>query len=156
LFTLLAMFVSHPSVSLLLLQSAKPEAHAPLHTPLAQDGLETLLPLQVWLHPPQWVALVWVLVSQPLVTNPSQLPNPALQAIAHVPDWQRAVPLVELHTVPQPPQLEGLVATFVSQPLLTNPSQSAQPALQDAIVQLPLEHPAVPLATEQLFPQLPQ
>jgi hypothetical protein len=154
--TLLEMLVSQPLVSLLPSQSAKPDAHAPEQTPLTQEGLGTLLVLQACPQPPHALVLFWVLVSHPSKAEPLQLPKPGLQAMAQVPDWHRGVPLVPLQTLLQTPQLVGSEAVLVSQPLLTIPSQLAQPGLQEAIVQLPLEQPAVPLATEQLLPQLPQ
>lgn len=52
---------------------------------------------------------------------------------------QVAEPLVELQTVPQPPQL--LVnARSASQPFAGLPSQSAQPALHEAMPHAPATH----------------
>jgi len=57
---------------------------------------------------------------------------------------------------PQPPQFDGSVLVFTSQPLAGFLSQSAKPGLQVATVHKPLAQPAVPLAMEQTCPQLPQ
>ena len=60
--------------------------------------------MQVEPQSPQLLVVVKA-VSQPVPTLESQLPQPALQLIEQVPLLQLGVPLVELHTVPQPPQL---------------------------------------------------
>jgi hypothetical protein len=70
------------------------------------------------------LTLVLVLVSQPLLTKPSQLPKPALQVMVQLPAVQAAVPLLLLQTLPQLPQLLVLLR-FTSQPLAGLLSQSA-------------------------------
>src|SRR5258708_18131397 len=52
-------------------------------------------------------------------------------------------------TLAQSPQLFTLLAMFVSQPLARVPSQLAKPALQAAMLQIPIAHAGVPLATLQ-------
>jgi hypothetical protein len=47
-------------------------------------------------HAPQF-DVVAVEISQPLEARPSQLPNPALHAIAQVPEVHEGVPLLLLH-----------------------------------------------------------
>ena len=48
-----ARFTSHPSVCLFSLQSAKPEAHVPEHTPLVHDAV-TWFVEHATPHPPQF------------------------------------------------------------------------------------------------------
>ena len=70
-------------------------------------------------------------VSQPSEPAPPlQLPQPALQSIPHRPALQVAVPLVDEQTMPQPPQLFGLLVISVSHPSLGFPLQSPKPGLQ--------------------------
>jgi hypothetical protein len=93
---------------------------------------------------PQWLRSVLRFVSQPLLSLPSQLPQPLLQeAIWHVPVEQVAVALVREHVIPHAPQFMS-VLSCVSQPLLSLPSQLPQPLLQ---MQEPAEQ-------EALAPQL--
>ena len=112
--------------------------------------------LHVCPHPPQLEVELCVLTSHPLLASPSQLPKPGLQAMVHVPEEQMGVPEVPLQTVEQVPQWLVSLAVLTSHPLLTRPSQSAQPGLHDAIVHEPPWQPALPFAMEQLLPQLPQ
>ena len=58
--------------------------------------------------------------------------------------------------MPQAPQLLGSTTTWTSQPSAGWPLQSAYPALQPAILQLPAEHAGVALAKRQVLPQTPQ
>jgi hypothetical protein len=59
----------------------------PLHDAMSQSAdthaVEATLPvhtaLQLLLHPPQWEALVTMLISHPSALAPLQLPKPALQ-----------------------------------------------------------------------------
>lgn len=79
--------------------------------------------------------VVLVLVSQPLLAVPSQLPVPAGHADTiklHLDAAQVAmVPTGAAHTPPQRPQLFGSpAAVFVSHPLAGSPSQFAYPASQ--------------------------
>src|SRR6185312_4722125 len=66
---------------------------------------------------------------------PSQLPNPALQAMTpHMPLAHPETAFARLHLVPQPPQLFGSVRTLTQDPL-----QFVSPVWQ-LTVHLPLEH----------------
>jgi len=99
------------------------------------------------LHPPQLVALVLVLVSQPLATAPSQFPNPAEQVMLHTPPAQPGVPPVVEQRVPQAPQLFTSVRMAVSQP-------SPEVALQSrrSLGQFTLEVPHIDAAHTALVP----
>lgn len=132
--TVVFRFVSQPVLTL-----PSQLAHPALQLPMVQEP-----PLQSWLafgrlqalpQAPQWLGFVLLFVSQPLSAFPSQLRNGALQTMPHLPALQPAVPLVELHCLPQLPQLPGSVATFVSQPLASTPSQFSQPGSQLLILQ---------------------
>jgi hypothetical protein len=92
---------------------------------------------------PQLVTVVLRLVSQPSALAPLQLPKPTLHAaMPHTPAEHEAVPLAMEHTFPQRPQLATVVLRFTSQPSLTTPLQSANPALH-----MPMPHtPPVQLA----------
>jgi len=68
--------------------------------------------------------LVPRLTSQPFETKVSQLPKPLVQVIEHALPLQVAVPLVELQTLLQAPQLAESVVRFASQPLEYLVSQS--------------------------------
>ncbi len=58
--------------------------------------------------------------------------------------------------MPHVPQLETLLERSVSQPLASEPSQSPQPPLHEAITQLPVAQLAVACARLQAVPQEPQ
>jgi len=102
------------------------------------------------------LATVPRLASQPLTTLPSQLPNPAPQAIAHAPAEQLGVPPAELQAVAQLPQCAVLVVVSVSQPSPAEPLQSPKPVLQLVTTQVPVAHVPVPFAGLQAAPQAPQ
>ncbi|MDB6109807.1 MAG: hypothetical protein JWR69_1557, partial [Pedosphaera sp.] len=78
LLALVAMLVSQPSVCLLPLQSAKPEAQAPLQTPLLQVGVMWLVE-QTVPQLPQLAGSELMLTSQPSAELPLQFENPTLQ-----------------------------------------------------------------------------
>ena len=63
---------------------------------------------------------------------------------------------IGMQTLPQVPQLFTLLTMFVSQPLARVPSQLAKPALQEAMVQMPIVQAGLPLATLQTDPHDPQ
>jgi hypothetical protein len=69
-----------------------------------------------------------MLVSQPLDAAPSQLPQPDSHAIAQTPCMHDGVPWLELHCLPQSPQLVALLNRLVSQPFVLSASQSPKPA----------------------------
>src|SRR5438477_465789 len=102
---------SQPSDCLLLLQSAKPASHIPVHAPLPHSGVAMWLPLQTVVHTPQWLGSPSREISQPLVRrSPSQSPKPVTQAPVHPPLMQLRDPIFTLlleHTWLQPPQLSG-------------------------------------------------
>ena len=98
LLELLVVFSSQPSIFLLLLQSPKPALQAPVHTLAVQVGEAMLLLEQTAPQPPQLLALVAVLISQPLARLLSQ--SAKLGEHAHV------LPpgvLVQAMLAPQPP-----------------------------------------------------
>jgi hypothetical protein len=107
------MLVSQPSAAL---QSAKPEAQAPVHVPFVQIGVGTLLLLHVFPHPPQFATDVLILVSQPFGSWSSQSPYPELQVkMEQIPMAHVGVAFGGEQATPQPPQFEG-VLMFVSHP----------------------------------------
>jgi hypothetical protein len=109
------VFVSQP-LSTLESQSAKPTLQVAMrHTPPLQADV-ALGSEQARLHAPQWVRLVCVSTSQPLVTLPSQLPRPVVQAMLHTPPAQLAVPPMFEQVLPQAPQLATSVRIVASQP----------------------------------------
>lgn len=103
-------------------------------------------------HIPQLLTFVVVLISQPLATLLSQLAKPMLHEIEHIPAAHVGEPLFVLHAAPQAPQCSALVFRFVSHPFIATPSQSPNPVLHEAIVQLPFEHAGVALASMQTVP----
>ena len=106
---------------------------------------------------PQLLTSLLVFVSQPSTGLLLQSAKPGLQdATVQTPTVQAGVPFATKQTRPQAPQLLTLVVILTSQPLAGLLSQSAKPGLQLATVHVPPLHPAVPLATAQTFPQLPQ
>jgi hypothetical protein len=109
-------------------------------------------------HAPQFVFDVFVFVSQPLATLPSQLPQPALQLASwQPPPTQPAVPFgYDGQALPHVPQLDADVWRFVSQPFdCALPSQLPKPELQ-AMAHVPLLQKPVPFWFEQTTPQPPQ
>jgi hypothetical protein len=150
---LVVVLVSHP---LATLPSQLPK---PAEQPMEQEPPEQLgVPLTLE-HAapqlPQFAALVFVLVSQPFVALPSQLPKPG----SHPTSWQ--VPLEHdsvafgmSHATPQAPQLVR-VFRLVSHPLVGSPSQFAKPDAQVG-THVPPVHVDVPFAFEHTVPQVPQ
>jgi hypothetical protein len=110
---------------------------------------------QLFVQVPHLLTSVFVLVSQPLVSLPSQFPQPALQLLmAQVPVEQVAVALLRVHAVLQLPQCV-VVVVWVSQPLLTSLSQLPRSGLH-WIAQEPRLQLAVPPVVLQAWPQPPQ
>jgi hypothetical protein len=102
--TLLVVLTSQPSAPLLL-QSPKPPLHENPQAELLQNELAFALPGHALAHAPQWLVLLVVLVSQPFVALPSQLPKPAPHdATWHEPEAHVALPLLTLHVRPHIPQ----------------------------------------------------
>jgi hypothetical protein len=112
---LFVVFVSQPLFAFPS-QLLKPALQAGTHAPAVQ-GFVPFTAWQVVPHVPQFDVLVFVFVSQPLVTLLSQLPNPLLQTIEHVDDAHDGVPFVPLHAAPQLPQFAVLVLRLASHPL---------------------------------------
>jgi hypothetical protein len=145
--------VSHPS-ELDPLQSPKPaEQEATPQTPPTQFGVP-LAAEHTWLQVPQLLMLVDVLVSQPLVGSPSQLPKPVLQDGTQAPAVQATLPLRFVHFAPQAPQFV-VVFRLVSHPFFGSPSQSPKPAAQTG-AQVPETQLVVPCALLHVVPQVPQ
>lgn len=106
-------------------------------------------------QPPQCAFVLVVLVSQPLVSVPSQLPHPELQLMPQALEVQVGVPFVELHALLQPPQCVGFVAVLISQPFDALLSQLPKPALH-VMPHTPLLHVLVPLVELHTLPHEPQ
>jgi hypothetical protein len=121
-FTRLVSAASQP-LAVFPSQSPVPAAHeAQAHTPALQEGVplghEHACPQVA-----QWLVLVCVLVSHPLMGLPSQLPNPVLHVGVQTPAVHETVPFGFVHTVPHVPQLLIVEFRSASQPLLKLASQ---------------------------------
>ena len=149
--------VSQPSPRRAL-QFANPVLQAVIEQLLPEQAPVALAGAQACPQVPQLCMLVLRLVSQPFETRVSQLPKPAVHVIEQSPPVQDAVPLVELQTLLQAPQLAASVVRLASQPFENLVSQSEKPALQapSGIVQAEFRHVAVALAATQAVPQVPQ
>jgi len=142
---LLLRLVSQP-LATMASQLPKPALQlAMVHALLAQP-LTALASAQMLLQAPQLVGLVRVLISQPSLSAPLQLPKPVEQAMPHSPEVQLAVPLVPTHARPHAPQLV-VVVMFTSHTSPGMPLQSAVPAAQ-----LTLEVPQVEAAHTATLP----
>jgi hypothetical protein len=102
-------FTSQP-LAALPSQSANPMLHAAIpQVPFVQPG-DPFGGVGHWLPQlPQLLTSVFLLTSQPLPTIWSQLRNPALQTIPHVPLLQVDVPFARVGQAEQLPQWLGLV-----------------------------------------------
>jgi hypothetical protein len=106
---------------------------------------------------PQCINEVFVSVSQPFRTSPSQLPNPALHAaMLHVPPLHDPVAFAGMHGAAQAPQCINERVVSVSQPFRTSPSQLPNPALHAAMPHVPPLHDGVARSSTQGMPQPPQ
>ena len=102
--------VSQPSVALAL-QSPKPGLHAAMVQAPAAHAAVALASAHALPHAPQWVALVLLLVSQPVMTLESQSAKPRLHVNPHVPAMHAGAALAKPgQTVPHIPQLLTSVA----------------------------------------------
>jgi hypothetical protein len=121
-------------------QLAYPVAHAVMvHAPAVQPDV-ALGSAQVRPQAPQLVALVWVLVSQPLAAAPSQLPKPAEHPMTvHAPAAQPLVAtLVSAHTAPQALQLAGSIAVLAQKAV--EPMPQVRSGRAQVVPQTPAEH----------------
>ena len=107
-------------------------------------------------QPPHAVTVLVVLVSQPLETCPSQLPQPVLQEMEQTPSEHEGVPLTVEQAELQAPQCSGLVDVLTSQPFESSPSQLANGATQERTLQTPVVQVVVALGSVQAMPQSPQ
>jgi hypothetical protein len=151
----LVVLVSQPLVRAFPSQLPQPAVHVIAQFPALHEA-EPLAVLQGMLQPPQCASVVFVLVSHPFVALPSQLPNPALHAIPHVPLVHVAVPPMAGHTCPQVAQLAGLVFVLISQPSVSLPLQFANPALHVPMLHLETAQTPDALAYVQAAPHAPQ
>jgi hypothetical protein len=136
-------------------QFPKPDRHVMPQAPAVQLGVPLLL-LQTLPQAPQLDVLVSVLTSQPFEPSPSQLPNPALQALSvQAPDVHEAEAFESAQATPQAPQLPSVVR-LDSQPLPVRPSQLPKPAVHAWSAQTPLKHVADAFEKLQALPQSPQ
>lgn len=137
-------------------QFPNPVLHAMVHAPSEQPG-DPFVPLHTVPQPPQFEALVSVLVSQPLLALPSQLPNPELQAPSvHTPLAHDSLAFARSQTAPQAPQLARLVFVLVSHPLAELPSQLPKPGLHVDTPQTPPTQFGVPPDAGQMLPHVLQ
>ncbi len=109
-------------------------------------------------HAPQCVGEVRVLVSQPLDAAPSQLPKPPAQMpTAQAPMRHTGVALSSAgQVIPHAPQLVTSFWRLVSQPSAAMRLQSPYEALQRSMAHAPAVQVAVPPATVQARPHMPQ
>jgi hypothetical protein len=95
-----------------------------VHDPAGQPAVPLTM-LHMFPQPPQF-CVVFVFVSQPLRTLPSQFAKPALHiAIPQTPAVQLAVSFTAGQMTPQAPHEAGLLSVSTSQPFDGLPSQSA-------------------------------
>ena len=133
---------SQPSLTRLL-QFAQPDEHAVMAQALPEHDVVAWFVLQARAQPPQFKALVPVLVSQPLLRLVSQSPIGAVQAMPQLPLLHDGLPPLTLQTLTHVPQWVSSFFRSASQPLLTTPSQLAKPAEQ-VMPQAPAAQLAVP------------
>ena len=153
---LVSVLVSQP-FAVLPSQFPKPELQAVIaHALLVQAGV-AFGKLQVVPQAPQFVTLLVVFVSQPLVPSASQFPNPVVQAtIPQVPVVQDGVACAGAQTALHAPQFARLVLVLISQPLVGFESQFAKPLLQLSTAQRLPRQTGLPSAAVQAVPQAPQ
>ena len=125
------------------LQFPQPAAQAVMEQALPEHDDVAWFVLQASAQPPQFKALVPVLVSQPLTKLLSQSPIGAVQAMPQVPLLHDGLPPLALQTLTHVPQWVSSFFRSASQPLLTTPSQLAKPAKQ-LMPQAPPAQLAVP------------
>src|SRR5262249_55438510 len=95
-------------------------------------------------------------VSHPLPDWPSQSPRPGAHPDnLQVPSWQIRFP-PPVHGWLHAPQCCGSAAMFVSQPVISSPSQFANPVSQGPSVQVPALHVDIACSKLQAIPHPPQ
>jgi hypothetical protein len=146
--TSLVVLISQPSVSLLLLQSAKPATQLPLQALAAQVTVAMLFGEQALVQPPQWLGSLVVSIQTLLQLVP----------VAH---WHEPV----THTMPvgqawpQVPQLALSVWVSTSQPSLPGEAQSMLQSVNpnwQVQAHTPAVQSGVAWLVEHRFPQAPQ
>jgi hypothetical protein len=146
--------VSHP-VATLPSQSPNPVLHAIAQEPATHDGVPLVL-LQDAAQAPQWLSLVFVFTSQPLLAIPSQSPKPLLhEAMAQDPVAQLAVALARLQGLAQAPQSASVVSCC-SQPSEATALQLPQPTSQVPTWHAPPKQVEVAWGELQTVPHAPQ
>jgi len=122
--------VSHPLLASPS-QSPHPVSHQNPHVPPGLQVADAWLGAgQAFVHDPH-VAGTERSVSQPFVSSPSHEAKPASQTSSQVAMAQIAVAWsASAQAWAQPPQLAGSLATLVSQPFVSSPSQLSAPVLQ--------------------------
>jgi hypothetical protein len=160
-------FVSQP-LALFPSQSPNPAlqlvyVHAPVPLHAAPEALATVV-AQLVPHEPQFAALVFVLVSQPLALLPSQSPNPAVQLVYVQAPVPQLIPdafcTVELHTVEHEPQWFASLCELTSQPSsgagAAGCAQLRNPTLHADVHRPPEQVGVATFAPLQPRPQAPQ
>ena len=123
------------------LQSAKLPLQLKLQRPPLHTRPVALAVEHGWLHAPQCNTLPSVLISQPVVTNPSQSSNPAShEVIPQTLPLHDPVAFCGSHGVLQAPQCALDVVRSVSQPFARLPSQLPRPAAHGVGSQLLSSH----------------
>jgi hypothetical protein len=150
--------VTTVSQPLLVLPSQFPQplVHSPMLQTPPKHSAAAFVKLHALAQRPQFCTSAVRFVSHPLAALPSQLPQPASQAIVQVPALQDGVPLVAVQVVPHVPQFATVVLRSVSQPLLVSLSQLPQPATQAPKVQTPVPQEAEALGNEHGTAHPPQ
>jgi hypothetical protein len=106
-------------------------------------------------HAPQ-LAIVSIGVLHPSSGFPLQFANPGLHAwIAQAPLSHAAVAFARTHLLLHDPQLLTLLLVLVLQ-FRPSPGQLAKPGSHPPTWHMPPTHAAIPLATTQAFPHMPQ
>ncbi len=97
-----------------------------------------------------------MLVSQPFIALPSQLPKLFSQIGAHDPPLHVGTALGRVHFIPHMPQLLGSLASVASQPSAELPLQLPKPWLQPVTLQLEVMHDHIAPLPAQALPHRPQ
>lgn len=137
-------------------QSRKLPVHVMEHAPSAHVAVPWFVEHGVP-QAPQFLTLVFVFVSHPFESMPSQSANPGLQLCTmQTPPSQAAVAFVRAQGRLHPPQLSGSESVLISQP---SPGIALQ--LADGAIQAPRRHPLLlqvesAFGNEHTLPHAPQ